>query len=183
MMTVPEQGINRRDALRGAIMGSAALAMVALTVPVRAQTMPDTSANEALIRRHYGLFPVADLMMFDTVLAPDYVDHPLAGPPGFVGSQRDAFKASVLGFRAVFADIQFTLDDVIAAGDKVVGRWSFVGTHVAPLAGVPPTGKQVQFRAVDIHRVADGIIAESWHIEDYLGFFLQSGFPMPTPTT
>jgi len=183
-MTSQVQGMNRRVALRGALVGSGSFAMTALAASVvRAQMIPDVAANAATIRAHYALFTTGDVSGFDTVLAPDWVDHPLAGPPGFAGPQRDAFKATVLAFRAAFASPQFTIDDLIAVDDKVVVRWSLVGTHVAALVGVPATGRQVQFRAVDIHRVANGMIAESWHIEDYLGFFLQSGFPMPMQTT
>lgn len=146
---------------------------------VVAQSTADMSANEALLRRAYALFITGDFNEFDAIFAPHWVDNP--PPTGYTGQgpQRDAFKTSILGFRRAFADATFSVDDLIAAGDKVIVRWSVVATHAAPLAGVPATGKRVQFRAIDIHRVADGMIAESWHIEDYLGLFLQVGFPKP----
>jgi len=180
-MTQRGQKVHRRMALQATIIGSSALAATALSLfSVQAQTVPDTTANVAVVRTLYGLYLSADVREFDDVFAPDFVDHPpTAVPSSFQGSPRDAYKASVLSFRAALANGQVTVDDIIAADDKVVARWSLVATHVGPLAGVPSTGKQVQFRAVDIHRMANSVIAETWHLEDYFGLFTQIGFPQP----
>ncbi len=37
-------------------------------------------------------------------------------------------------------------------------------------------GQQIDFIATDIYRVADGRIAEDWHVEDNLIFLQQTGF-------
>lgn len=52
------------------------------------------------------------------------------------------------------------------AAVRSVGR----GIHTGQLLGVPATGNQVEFRATDIHRLENGRIAQTWHLEDYFGF-------------
>jgi predicted ester cyclase len=41
--------------------------------------------------------------------------------------------------------------------------------------GIPATGCEVEFRAFDIHRLEAGKIAQTWHLEDYLGLLNQLG--------
>ena len=79
------------------------------------------------------------------------------------------------GFRATFPDLRVTTEDVIVAGDKVTVRSTIRGTHQGELLGIPATGAPVEFMAIDIHRVENGQIAETWHIEDYLSLIFQLG--------
>ncbi len=74
-----------------------------------------------------------------------------------------------------------TNDDVLVAGDKVAVRSTGRGTQQGPLLGIPPTGRQVEFMAIDIHRLANGQIAETWHIEDYLSVIFQLGATITPP--
>ena len=41
--------------------------------------------------------------------------------------------------------------------------------------GIPATGRQVEFRASDVHRLENGRIVQTWHLEDYLAIFNQLG--------
>jgi predicted ester cyclase len=76
-----------------------------------------------------------------------------------------ARRSALLG---IYAGPTFTLEDEIAAGDKVVLRWTLRGRHTGAGAGVPPTGKEVI-------RIADGKIAELWVESDDLGELRQLG--------
>lgn len=42
--------------------------------------------------------------------------------------------------------------------------------------GLKGQGQAVNFIATDIYRIADGRIAENWHLEDNLTFLQQIGF-------
>jgi predicted ester cyclase len=43
---------------------------------------------------------------------------------------------------------------------------------------VPPTGRRVEFRAADIHRVVHGLIVDTWHLEDFYSFLVEvKAFP------
>ncbi len=72
-----------------------------------------------------------------------------------------------------FPDISYTVEDMIAEGDKVVVRWSFRGTHQGEFMGIPATGKQVTANGMNIARFANGKIIEDWGNWDALGLLQQ----------
>jgi predicted ester cyclase len=84
-----------------------------------------------------------NLAAFHDLLATDVIDHTaLPGfPPGAEGVKQLFFGV----YRAAFPDLDAEIYDQIAEGDKVVTRKAFHGTHLGPLMGIPPTGKQVTF--------------------------------------
>ena len=65
------------------------------------------------------------------------------GPFGIEGRGLNSFKESVPEFITAFPDIHMTIEDMIAEGDKVVTRWTFIGTHRETFLGIPPTEKQL----------------------------------------
>jgi steroid delta-isomerase-like uncharacterized protein len=78
-----------------------------------------------------------------------------------------------------FPDINFTVEDLIAEGDKVIVRWSYRGTHQGESMGIPATGKQVTVTGMNIARFADGKIIEDWGNWDALGLLQQLGAVPP----
>ena len=100
-------------------------------------------------------------------------------PPNVQGS-REQFKAGIGMFLSAFPDWGVTIDASIAEGDMVAIRWSFQGTHTAEFASVPATNKRISWGAVSFHRMADGMLAESWVNYDAMGMMQQLGVvPMP----
>ena len=70
-------------------------------------------------------------------------------------------------FRESYPDVQMDIVELIAEGEKVVGRFRCSATHLGSWRGRSPTGRR--FELVDevyIFRVHDGRIAEAWGIED-----------------
>jgi predicted ester cyclase len=70
-------------------------------------------------------------------------------------------------FLESFPDVQMEIVELIAEGEKVVGRFRCSATNLGPWRGQPPTGRR--FERVDevyIYRVHDGRITEAWGIED-----------------
>lgn len=110
----------------------------------------------------------------DELYASDYIHHDPALP---LELQRGltAYKQVIGMFRAAFPDFYMTLDDVIAEGDKVVGRWTFRGTHQGELMGIPATGKQVTLTGIAISRIADDKVVEGWVNFDAMGMMQQLG--------
>lgn len=66
------------------------------------------------------------------------------------------------GSEKIFPDMQVEILDLIEENDKVAVRLRFTGTHSAELCGVPATGKKISFEALEIFRVANQQIVESW---------------------
>jgi predicted ester cyclase len=88
----------------------------------------------------------------------------------------DCFSAcESSGFFAAFPDLQTTIEDLIAEGDKVAIRQTWRGTRNGNFLGIPPTGEQVTFTSTEFYRVAGGELAEEWVELDMLGWLQQLG--------
>ncbi len=99
---------------------------------------------------------------------------PLPGQgPGLAG-----LKEVLSGLRAAFQDMQWSVEEQIEEGEKVVTRFVWTGTHQAEFFGVPATGRNVSVWGVVIDRFVDGKIKETRIIMDGLGLMAQLGvFP------
>jgi predicted ester cyclase len=91
----------------------------------------------------------------------------------------EMLKRTVSMYRAEFPDVRITVDDMIAADDKVVLRWHSEGTHRGELAGLAPTGAHGSVTGISIDRWNDGKIVEAWAEWDNLGLARQLGAAPP----
>ena len=131
-----------------------------------ASVLAEAGRNEALLRGVYQrLFVDSDLTYADEVLAPDFWSHDW--PEGF-GAGPDGFRDFYAGVRSSAPDARYEVDDVLAAGDKVVVRWRIVGTHTHNWFGVAPTGRPLELEGIAIYRVAEGRLKERWVVYDGL---------------
>jgi hypothetical protein len=58
--------------------------------------------------------------------------------------------------------LQYTVENLIAEGDKVVVRWRWNATHKGEFLGIPATGKEAPMTGIAIYRVTRGRIVERW---------------------
>lgn len=72
-------------------------------------------------------------------------------------------------------DLQIMVEDLIAEGDKVVSRYTTVATDTQGLMGRPPTGKTIRTAGIQIFRIVDRKIVESWAVRDDLTTLRQLG--------
>jgi steroid delta-isomerase-like uncharacterized protein len=136
-----------------------------------------TEANKNIVRRYVEEVQNEDnLMALEEIAAPDYVNH---DAPAGVPPDREGIKQLTAMFRQAFPDGRMTIDDMLAEGDRVATRKTFRGTHRGELMGIPPTGKAVAIRLMDISRLVDGKVVESWHVGDDLGMLQQLGALQP----
>ena len=136
-----------------------------------------TEQNKALVRRIFeeGLNQNKPAV-FDELIAPSYVNHDLPAPaPGVEG-----FKMVIGLFLSAFPDMRVTLEEELAEGNMVTTRGYFTGTHKGDFQGIPPTGKQVNVKYIDIWRVENGKLVENWVRLDELGMMQQLGI-IPAP--
>ena len=117
-------------------------------------------------------FGQGKLEVFDEVCAADWVGHdPLSGDQDVA-----AAKQTIAAFRDAFPDLTFTIEDIFAAGDKVVYRWSVEGTFENEIMGLQPTGERGSpVRGITIDRYEGDKIAESWSQWDTLTFMRDIG--------
>jgi steroid delta-isomerase-like uncharacterized protein len=131
---------------------------------------------KALVRRYIeAVWNQHDPAVIDELIADDFRQHAAGVPQG-----RDGVKAFFAMLHSAFPDVQNTIEDMIAEGDKVVWRSTIRGTHRGVFRGIPPTGKSVALTAMNIVRLANGQMVENWGEQDNLGLLQQLGV-MPAP--
>ena len=64
---------------------------------------------------------------------------------------------------------------MIVAGDRVVTHLHFRGHFTGPFKDARGKGEAIDFIANDIYRIANGRIAENWHLENNLTLLQQLG--------
>ena len=76
--------------------------------------------------------------------------------------------------------MNFTIEDIIAEGDKVVVRWTNQVVHQGAFMGIPDTGKSASVSGLDIHLLRNDKLAEHWDVVDILSLLQQLG-ALPQP--
>jgi steroid delta-isomerase-like uncharacterized protein len=136
------------------------------------------SDNETLVRRFFAeVFNQGNLEAVETFIHPQHENHDPTAPE--VPTGPEGVRRLVELYRSAFPDIHFEHEAVVDLGDKVAHRWTFTGTHRGEIMGVEPTGRKVTVQGIEINRIADGKIAESWAISDALGMLEQLGVEVP----
>jgi predicted ester cyclase len=132
--------------------------------------------NKAIVvrRQEEELHTQGNLDTADKIFAPDYVGHDPSNPEDIRGLE--AAKQAAANYREAFPNLQVTIEDLIAEGDKVAARIRFRGTHQGELEGIAPTGRRVEATGIIISRIEGGKIAEDcWANFDDLGLMRQLG--------
>jgi steroid delta-isomerase-like uncharacterized protein len=111
----------------------------------------------------------------DRFLAEDYINHEAL----FSAEGRQANQQFWAAFFNGLPDVKVTMEDLVISGDRVVGRFTYRGTHTGDLAGIPATGKPVEMRSIDIWRVQNGMFAEHWDEINAMQMFQQIGVLPP----
>jgi steroid delta-isomerase-like uncharacterized protein len=136
--------------------------------------------NRAVVRREMEeLFNhTGNLDAVEEIISPDYVSYePTSGETRGIEGARQ-FAAA---YREAFPDLETTIEDMVAEGDKVVVRFRGRGTHQGETEAFgPPTGKRMEITGITIKRVSEGKIAEAWTNFDALGMMQQLGL-IPEP--
>ncbi len=136
-----------------------------------------TEQNKAKVRRVFEeVFNKGNLSVVDEIMANDYVFHMGQGVE-FKGP--NGFKQLATMFRNAFPDIHFTVEDMMAEGDKVATRYTLRGTHKGELMGIRPTGKQFTTTGNVIMRFASGKEVEAFGVGDMLAMYQQLGVVPP----
>ena len=132
--------------------------------------------NKALAHRfHEEIFSQGNIALIDEICDTNWTFHDRSYPQREWPRGPEGAKQLVNLYRAAFPDLQFTYEDQIAEGDKVVSCWTARGTHKGDLMGIPPTGKQATITGITIMRIANGKIAEDWANFDVFGMLQQLG--------
>ena len=111
--------------------------------------------------------------VFEELFAKNFVDH-TPQPGGFTADRngaRNLYKALRTAFPDFHAEIHWQISD----GDRVTTFKTCHGTHLGEFWGIAPTGKKIQFEAVDVMRVVDGKISDHWGVANLFSLAQQLG--------
>jgi steroid delta-isomerase-like uncharacterized protein len=138
--------------------------------------------NMAIMRQAHADLQRGDIEAFKAVIAPNYVRHCQAMPPGLQEIHgTEAFFGFIEEFLVAVPSYQDSLSNMIADGDKVAYISTMSGTQTGPLGDLPASGKSFTLVNIIIQRLEDGKVAETWISWDNMAFLSQLGFMPQAP--
>jgi predicted ester cyclase len=141
--------LDRRALLMAAAIANPALTTMKASAQSGACAPGNVAANAALLDRYVAAVNAGDTAALQALFAKPYAQH-----------------GGLKGGREAFPDLRVTVEDRIFAGDKIVARNTWSGTHRGAFLGVAPTGKQITIRTIDIWRIDGDKLAEHWDVID-----------------
>jgi predicted ester cyclase len=134
----------------------------------------DERLFEDTVRRFFeALATPGELPPLNDLLDEDVHSHDPVNPQDTIGL--DNARAEYRMWRTAF-DFSFTVEDVLAQGDRACARWTWNARHTGDFLGIGPTGRNVAMTGLTLFRFADnGKIAETWWQHDQLGLMQQLG--------
>jgi steroid delta-isomerase-like uncharacterized protein len=130
---------------------------------------------KGLVRRHIeDGFNRGDWTVCERTLTDDYTAR--YGAEGKANIGRDHYVRVCKFLRKSFPDVNITIEDLVAEGDKIVMRYTERGTLTGrAFMGIEPARQRYAKPGTTVYRIVDGRLAESWGVEDTLGWFRQLG--------
>jgi predicted ester cyclase len=126
---------------------------------------PQLEANKAVVRRYFDSFNAGDFTHLDEIVTQDYGDRLEGQTPG-IGVIRDYLT----GLKKSFPDFKWTIEQIIAEGDRVAVMNRVTGTQLHDFGDLKASGNRVDFPAFQIYRIQDGKLAEHWEVADFATF-------------
>ena len=126
---------------------------------------------QTLVRRLFDAINRQDYTALPDLVDPDYVyrtpGEELRGVAGLQGL--------LTAYHQAFPDLELVIDDMFGAGDRVATAFTFNGTHLGELMGVPATGRRVSVHGTIHSHVEGDRLVEEWELLDRATMYQQLG--------
>ena len=133
--------------------------------------------NKTIVRRFFDeVLNQKNLGVADELCAENYV---LNVPPNPEILGTEGLKQFLNTLFTALPDVHYTVEDMVAEGDKVAFRWTCCGTHQGEYMKIAPTLKEITVTGINILRIASGKIKKDWANVDFLGMMQQLGVIPP----
>lgn len=132
--------------------------------------------NIALAKHYVEAFNSGNFDAFMEFLSSDYAIYSPSGYPE--PTSREKLIENYKGAAAAFSDFTWSIEDIIAAGDKIICRIIVRGTYDGGASALPEAEKKFEFSMISIMRIKNGQIVEEWQEDDQLGFARQLGMEL-----
>jgi steroid delta-isomerase-like uncharacterized protein len=126
----------------------------------------------ALFDRREAAWRTKDAAALAADHAPDGV---VISPTGGVLEGRGDIERIYRVWFAAFADIVFTVEDLIIEDDRAALLGRVTGRHSGEFFGMPATGRRIDVACGFFYRFDDALIAHERRILDFTGLLVQVG--------
>jgi predicted ester cyclase len=170
--------MDRRDALKAAILGGAATLVAAdFTAAEAAPRRNHWHEANQLLDKMVEAINKHDVSLLDQVYAVDgYINHQvllqMGGNNAKTMGREQAKNYFAARFKA-FPDITLETDVRTGYGDLIAANLVWRGTQQGEYLGIPATGKKVAWNSTDILKVRDNLFSEHWGAVDFYGLVKQ----------
>jgi hypothetical protein len=130
------------------------------------------SANEQLVRSYLDdAWGAGNGTALGVLLSPGFRDHD--APPGY-GSDGEEHRRLVADTAARAGDRRLRVLALVADEQSVAVRLETTWIQRGDFFGIPADGRRLVLRSMDLYRVLNGCITDSWHVEDIAGVLRQA---------
>jgi predicted ester cyclase len=128
--------------------------------------------NKELVKRFFS-----EILTQKKTGVADEIFHPEFTHYSFPSTSKGprSIKESVNIFISGFPDLKAYVEEAIAEGDTVSTKGYWTGSHKGEFMGIPPSGKNVNVKYIDMWKIKDGKLYESWVQMDNAGLIQQLG--------
>ena len=116
------------------------------------QVAVSADSQKAAFRRAVNIWQDGRAEQIETVVTHDYVGHTSQGDRSI-----DGLRTRITEFHALYPNIEFTIEDQLAEGDRIATRMTAFGTS-------KHTGQTVHLVGLNISRFVGNRIAEEWPV-------------------
>jgi predicted ester cyclase len=165
---------------RKRLLGSVVIVGLVVLLGCICEPCDEGKKNKELVAEAFAVVEAGDFDRLDKLVAADYVRHCQATPDVQVTTLEE-FKEFLKADRGVVSDPKIVIHRLVAEDDLVAFWGTYSGIQDGPMGPFPATGKRMELDFAGMHRVADGLVVESWFTWDNLTGLTQLGLFPPQP--
>jgi steroid delta-isomerase-like uncharacterized protein len=132
--------------------------------------------NKALVKGLFDGLNNKNDEIIGELCAPDYAWYFPSNNPKPLSREEELEFVKLVW--AGFPDINWNIEEIVAADDEVLTRFIATGTHQGEFQGIPATGNKIESSGIAIHRIVNGKIVEAREEADLLGMMQQLGMEL-----
>jgi len=132
--------------------------------------------NKEIVKRGFEALNKGDFDAIKEMTAPEFVRYiPSKSIDIQSPEERVAFAKAL---HIAFPDVNFSIEELYADGDRVSYRFIMRGTHQGEWKGIPATGNKFEISGIGIWRIENGKVVEVREELDRLGRMQQLGMEL-----
>lgn len=130
--------------------------------------------NISIAKKFYKYLDALQLDSVKSIITPDAKFFYESGDP----ISWNDIQPLVIMYYTSFPDYKHEIEDIFAAEDKVVVRFTGSATHTSKFMEIDPTGIKIKYKCIDILQFANNKLTNFWAVEDELGMMTQLGLEL-----